>query len=129
MQQEMGGIRSIVTDWNSVIGGLKSELEALKGTMDRISGINTVGGVRNELHVLRDAVDRNSGWQSAVGVLHGEVDTLRDTFERTVGHMRGELGVLQAKADRPSQQFRHNFPPHPFAEGIFMVCGAACYHY
>jgi hypothetical protein len=110
----------MITDWNAIVGSLKNELEALKATMDRVSGINTVGGVRNELQILRDAVDRSSGWHSAVGMLRSEVDNLRDTVERSVGHMRGELGMLQAKVDRPTQQFRNEFSLHPFSQGIYL---------
>lgn len=132
MQQDLGGLRSMVENWNTVVGGLKTDLEALKVTSDRISGMNTLGVVRNELLVLREAVDRNSGWHTTAGMLRNEIATLQDSVERSaVGQLRGEvaalrdtvvrlrseLGVVQAKAERSNQLLQNEFSLLPFAQG------------
>lgn len=121
IQQDLGGLRSMVMGWSSSVGSLKSDLEALKSTFDRASGYNGVNiGMQGELQSLRDMVERNAGWQSGV---RRELDMLRVAVDRssgwreTAGSLRSELGALQATVESSQRGLARNSTPIPFAQG------------
>lgn len=100
----------MVTGWNTSVGSLKSELEALRLTVDR------AGGMHGEIQVLRDMVDRNAGIQVAA---RREQDMLRSTVERMANSGSGSMSLdpIEHSLYRPSSRAT---TPLPFAQGIFI---------